>query len=63
MEPKYVKIEINDLAYLLSRAYELKALEKSGVDNWEWYSESLSEYFDNKIDYYKYISEHYEEIK
>ena len=53
MEPKYVKIEINDLAYLLSRAYELKALEKGGVDNWEWYSESLSEYFDNKMDWKK----------
>ena len=63
MKPKYVKIEINDLAYLLSRANELKALEKGGVDNWELYSESLSEYFDDKMDYYSFILEHYKETK
>lgn len=28
----------------------LAALEAGGVDNWEWYSESLSEFWDDEDD-------------
>lgn len=30
---------------LIHRSEKLEALEQGGVDNWEWYSESLSNYF------------------
>ena len=63
MQPKYVKIEKNELANLLRKSDELDALEIGGVDNWEWYSESLSENFDDEMDYYEYVSKNYEEIE
>ncbi len=31
---------------LLDRNRKLSALEAGGVDNWEWYSESLAQYYD-----------------
>lgn len=33
---------------LLDRNRKLSALEAGGVDNWEWYSESLSQYYDEE---------------
>lgn len=30
---------------------QMTALEASGVDNWEWYGESLKEYYAGKFDY------------
>ena len=33
---------------LLDRNRKLSALEAGGVDNWEWYSESLSQYYENE---------------
>lgn len=33
---------------LLDRDKKLSALEFGGVDNWEWYSESLSRYYDEE---------------
>ena len=33
---------------LLDRNRKLSALEAGGVDNWEWYSESLSQYYSDK---------------
>ena len=33
---------------LLDRNRKLSALEAGGVDNWEWYSESLSQYYDDE---------------
>lgn len=33
---------------LLDRDKKLSALEAGGVDNWEWYSESLSQYYDDE---------------
>ena len=62
METEYVKIEINELANLIKKADELDALECGGVDNWEWYGESLSENFDEETDYYEYVSTHYDKI-
>ncbi len=33
---------------LMDRNRKLSALEAGGVDNWEWYSESLSQYYDDE---------------
>ena len=33
---------------LLDRDRKLSALEAGGVDNWEWYGESLSQYYDEE---------------
>ena len=33
---------------LLDRDRKLSALEAGGVDNWEWYSDSLTQYYDNE---------------
>lgn len=33
---------------LMERNRKLSALEAGGVDNWEWYSESLSQYYDEE---------------
>ena len=33
---------------LMDRNRKLSALEAGGVDNWEWYSESLSQYYDEE---------------
>lgn len=33
---------------LLERDRKLSALEAGGVDNWEWYDESLSQYYDEE---------------
>lgn len=39
-----VKISKARLEELLDRDAQLRALEHGGVDNWEWYDESLTEY-------------------
>lgn len=39
-----VKISYADYQELLDRNEKLTALENGGVDNWEWYSESLKNY-------------------
>lgn len=36
-----VQVEESRLAELLRKEWELRALETGGVDNWEWYDESL----------------------
>jgi hypothetical protein len=40
-------IEITKAEYdrLVDRDFKLTCLENGGVDNWEWYSESLEDYF------------------
>ena len=40
-----VKITYADYEELSDRNEKLTALENGGVDNWEWYSESLKDYF------------------
>lgn len=45
-----VKIEYSEYKKLLKRDEKLTALENGGVDNWEWYSESLKNYFENDND-------------
>lgn len=43
---KYYLIEESRLKRLLESEARLDALEWGGVDNWEWYGESLSQYLD-----------------
>jgi hypothetical protein len=38
-------ISVAELQELRKRDFKLTCLENGGVDNWEWYDESLSEYF------------------
>ena len=44
MNTSNVIINAKELAELLTAAHILSALTAGGVDNWEWYSESLSDY-------------------
>lgn len=37
-----VQVEESRLAELLRKEWELRALETGGVDNWEWYGDSLN---------------------
>ena len=39
-----VKIEQRKLLDLLEAYFKLAALENGGVDNWEWYGDSLCQY-------------------
>ena len=39
-----ITIDKNDYTYLLNRDQKLSLLEAGGVDNWEWYSESLENF-------------------
>lgn len=50
MEPT-VQIPIKKLASLLRNSWKLHALECGGVDNWDWYGESLSEKDDDDKDW------------
>ena len=45
---KYI-IEEDDLRGLLYSYYKLEALEYGGVDNWEWYSDSLHGFMEDYI--------------
>lgn len=44
----HVKVDYSEYERLLKRDEKLTALENGGVDNWEWYSESLKNYFENE---------------
>ena len=43
------ELTIEEYAYLLSCKAQIEALRAGGVDNWEWYGESLKD-----AGYYKY---------
>ena len=43
-----VKIEQRKLLDLLEAYFKLAALESGGVDNWEWYGDSLHDYLENQ---------------
>lgn len=40
-----MKISQERFEELIDKERKLDALEAGGVDNWEWYGESLKEYF------------------
>ncbi len=50
--PKPEMVTITKLEYedLLDAEAKLSALEAGGVDNWEWYGDSLQEYYKKKGD-------------
>jgi len=41
---KYYKISESDLRELLHDSLKLSALESGGVDNWEWYGDSIFDF-------------------
>ena len=43
-----VTISKEEYEKLLQGSRKLRALEKGGVDNWEWYDEALTKYFDDE---------------
>ena len=46
---KMTEISDERLAELEDKEARLDALDAGGVDNWEWYGDSLEEYFKNKF--------------
>jgi len=47
-----IKVEITEKEYksLLRDSAILRALESGGVDNWEWYGESLASFWEKEGD-------------
>lgn len=54
MEKTYVVYE-NELRELIHDSLKLMALENGGVDNWEWYGDSLNDFLNRngEEDFYK----------
>lgn len=51
---KYI-IDEKELEQLIKNSQELSALERGGVDNWEWYGEALEGYNeDEEVDLSSY---------
>ena len=44
MEETYYRISKEELLSLIEDSLTLTALESGGVDNWEWYGESIHEF-------------------
>ena len=44
-EIKYVWIKKSEYEELIKDSFKLQCLENGGVDNWQWYSESLTEWY------------------
>jgi len=49
-EEKMITIKESFYDYLCKREARLNSLENGGVDNWEWYGESLKEYYEEYPD-------------
>lgn len=51
-EPRFYKVEEEDLKSMLAAEIKLAILEADGVDNWSWYMESqdrlMEEYYGDK---------------
>lgn len=43
---KTVEITVSEYNSLLESAAILRALQNGGVDNWDWYSDSISDHFE-----------------
>ena len=53
MDDRMIEITQSEYEYLVDRDNKLTALENGGVDNWEWYGDSLEEYWKaNKLGEY-----------
>jgi len=46
MSEETVTITKAEYDRLTDRDFKLTCLENGGVDNWEWYDDSLSDYYD-----------------
>lgn len=55
-----VKISKREYDNLLKAQRKLQALENGGVDNWEWYSEALSEL--RKEEEFEYLLQEYTDL-
>ena len=44
----FITISVVEYTQLLDAQNKLSALKSGGVDNWEWYSESLADYYAEK---------------
>lgn len=55
MENKYIVPE-KRLRELLETEARLAALEQGGVDNWEWYSDSLNDYLKDFCEWNKIVT-------
>lgn len=42
--PSITKIQAERLKYIIKNSIECEALHNGGVDNWEWYSESMRDH-------------------
>lgn len=49
-----VEIDVKELEQLLNDSYKLELLNQGGVDNWEWYGESLEDFHNYKPDLTSY---------
>ena len=59
---KYI-IDENELYRLLKYSMILEALENGGVDNWEWYGDSIYDYKKNlREDFGEYITENEDDV-
>ena len=56
---KYYLVTEDDLKTLLRESFELNALQSGGVDNWEWFSDSIA---DSLKDYNTFYSTNHETI-
>jgi hypothetical protein len=48
MSKETIVITKEEYELLLKRDFKLSCLEDGGVDNWEWYSESLEPYYEGE---------------
>jgi hypothetical protein len=55
-----ISVPIEELKELINDSLKLESLERGGVDNWDWYGASLSDYYtdveeiiEGRIDGYK----------
>ena len=54
---KKYQISEKELRTLLDAYHRLAALEYGGVDNWEWYGESISDYLNGYEDFDDIVNE------
>lgn len=48
----YIAMPANEYISLLADSMKLCALESGGVDNWNWYGESIQDFFETAINEY-----------
>jgi hypothetical protein len=59
---KCYKVEESTLLKLIKAYFEMEALETGGVDNWEYYGQSCTEYLEDMKNYFGLTDEEKEEF-